>query len=255
MVMVRRPSASALPRTLVCESSLVLPAPPEAPKAHNAPSVKGDRIHAALERFSLGARWEDVIHQVLPEDCYDLKSVAELLPKVTPIAGLPYVEVECWYNPLTCEASLGTAGVPRPPGWWRGKADMLGMYVHPLAGEVPIIEDTKTGNPRWQKRGDSEQIGYFICWLYEMLKHPPVMAGIIYVTQDATQPRVALWDEAAVLKMQKRLHNHEARLLLIEAGEAEPTLVKSKECTFCESKPVCPLWAGKEEGDDERVFV
>jgi hypothetical protein len=132
---------------------------------------------------------------------------------------------------------------------------MLGTYNHPVAGDVPGIVDHKSGNPRFQKRGDAEQIGYFVCWLYEMLQHPPVLAGIIYATQDATNPRIHLWDEAAVLKMQKRLHDHEARLALIEAGEAEPTLVKSSECTFCEAKPNCPLWAGKNEAEDERVFV
>lgn len=203
----------------------------------------------------MGARWEDVVHMVLPTDHYALKELCEALPKLEPVEGLPFVEVEAWYNPLTCEAVLGTAGVPRPPGFYRGKADMIGWYDHPLLGRVLCVEDTKTGNPRFQKRGDSEQIGFFVCWLHEMMDRPETLLGMIWATQEATEPRKYVWDRSAIEAMKLKLHHHEARMLLIEAGQAEPTLVKSAECVFCESKPVCPLWAGKEEGDDERVFV
>ncbi len=237
---VWRPSASALQRSLNCESSAVLERPPESPRVHNAPSERGNRIHAAIERHQLGGRVEDVRHQLAEGDCPGLEHVLANLPKLTPIEGLPYVEAECWYAPLTQEAHCGTAGIPLPEGFWRGRADCIGTY-QTASGAIPAVADWKTGNPRFQVKATAAQLGYFAVWLSVKLNAPEV-AAIVYTTQNG-EADVFVWNKQNLDSFALQLAAHEARLSLLEADQAVPTLIKSKECHFCPSKPVCPLWA------------
>src|SRR5271166_2946010 len=237
---VWRPSASALQRSLNCESSAVLERPPEAPRAHNAPSERGNRIHSAIERHQLGGRVEDVRHQLAEGDCVGLEYVLENLPRLEAIPGLPFVEVECWLNPLSQEAILGTAGIPLSGGFWRGRADCIGSFMVPGADRIPAVADWKTGNPRFQIKATAAQLGYFAVWLHLKLGAPEV-ATIVYTTQNGVAD-VFIWNKQNLESFALQLAEHEARLSLLEADQAVPTLVKNKECHFCPSKPVCPLW-------------
>src|SRR5208282_2601946 len=142
---VWRPSASALQRSLNCESSCVLERAPEAPRGHEAPSERGNRIHAALELQRYGARDEDVKHRMLPTDCPRFDLVVKELPKIDPIAGLPVAEVEAWLNPLTMEAMLGVSGTPAPAGFYRGRADVIGECEYDGV-KMPCVMDAKTGS-------------------------------------------------------------------------------------------------------------
>ena len=238
---IRRPSASAIERSLACELSAVLPKAPEAPREHNSPSKRGDRVHKALERYSLGARWTDVEHVVLPWDCGNLKEVAEAMPKLEPIEGIAYAEAECWYNPLTGAAMPGVSATPVAPGFWRGQADLLGWYEHSTMGRMVCVLDVKSGNPRFQIDGGAAQLGYFALWLRAMTKEP-LVASIAYLTQDWTKPRVHVWSDKSLDAFAGKLRSHEERLQLLEANDVMPPPVKNKGCIFCSVKPVCPAW-------------
>jgi hypothetical protein len=102
--------------------------------------------------------------------------------------------------------------------------------------------------------GNSDQNGYFALWLGSMLD-VTMVASIVFLTQQPQQPRLHIWDEVQLNSLALRLHAHEARLCLLERNAEMPEPVKSKECTFCPAKPVCPLWPQKVEDVDERVFV
>lgn len=245
---VHRPSASGIERSEACELSAVLPRPPEAPKAHNAPASRGDRIHKALERYSMGARWADVKHPLLPYDIHNLEEVCEKIPDLEPIEDWPLVEVEMWLNLMTGEAKLGTESVPVDVGFWRGRADMIGWYNHPEHGRIPAVVDHKTGNPNFQIDGGAKQLGYFIVGVHIMLE-APVIAGIAYLTQDPDHPRMHVWNVDEIVERFRGMRNHELRLAALERNGEMPAAVKGKWCTFCPVKSVCPAWAKKGSGD------
>ena len=123
----------------------------------------------------------------------------------------------------------------------------MGEYEHPGWGWLPAVVDFKSGHPRWQVKADSEQLGYHALWLSKMLK-VDMVCSLVYRTRDG-DINVYLWDSQRLARFEKRMHDLEARLALIDAGLAQPTLVKGKDCTFCGSKPVCSLWAQKGSGD------
>jgi CRISPR/Cas system-associated exonuclease Cas4 (RecB family) len=246
---VNRPSASALERSLACPLSEVLPRPPEPPKGHNAPAARGDRSHSALERAVMGARMEDVVHVLLHGDLLNLKDVLAKMPVIHPIEGYPSIEAECWLNPLTGEADVGVPNTIVPPGYWRGRADRIGWYDHPTAGRVPCVMDYKTGNPAFQAEGDCAQLGYFATWLSIMLEVDEVY-GIIYLTQDPDRPRGHLWTRDEITTMFRRMHDHEARLQVLETNDVLPEANPSqKSCHFCPVKSVCPSAWKKGRGD------
>lgn len=249
---VWRPSASALQRSLNCESSCTLERLPEAPREHNAPSVKGNRIHRALELQRYGARCEDVQHQMLPTDCPGFEYVLKELPRVDPMPGFPTAEVECWLNPLSMEAELGTAGVPLPDGFYRGTADVIGICKYD-GEKMPCVMDYKTGSPHFQVGADAPQLGYFAQWLWIKTEAPKV-ASIVFLTQDALAPRLHIWEAKDLEAFAKRFSDMEVRLSLLEADLVQPTLVKNKECIWCPSKSVCPLWtAGGSSKDNDSL--
>jgi len=238
---VYRPSASGIERSEGCELSAVLPRPPEAPKAHNAPASRGDRIHKALERYSLGGRIEDVKHVMLPWDLPNFDEVVQHLPRLTPIPDLPYAEVECWLNLMTGEAKLGVAETPVEEGFWRGRADLIGWYDHPEHGRIPCVEDHKTGNPNFQIDGGAKQLGYFVTWLHIFLEQPRIYS-IAWLTKDAERPRGHLWEADEIVERFRGMRNHELRLQFLERHpELMPEPVPDRKwCTFCPAKPVCP---------------
>jgi hypothetical protein len=239
---VVRPSASGLETGLACESSATLPRTPEPPKAHDAPSKKGDRVHAALERYLLGGRKEDIMHQVLPDDCPSFEQVLSWVPKLQPLPGLPLAEAECWLNPLTLEAELGVSGTPRPPGMYRGRTDAIGIFEHPIFGPLPTVMDFKNGAPNYQVGPKAAQLGFFVLWLSIKLEADKI-CSIVFLTKDATNPRIGVWHKDDIDAFAQKFADFEARMTLLEAGQAEPTLAqKGKYCHWCPAKPVCPRW-------------
>lgn len=249
---VFRPSASAIERSESCPLSAVLPRPPEMPKPHASPAAKGDRIHAALERRALGARIEDIKHVMLPGDMPDFDEVVEHEPVLRPIADWPTAEVEMWINPYTGECLLGTPAAPVPEGFWRGRADRIGEYEHPEHGWIPAVEDFKTGNPFFQIDGTAKQLGYFIVGLHVMLEKP-LIAGIAWLTQDPTRPRVHVWNVDEIVARFKGMREHELYLRFLDTHPeilppANPT---QKNCKWCPCRPVCPVAYGKGGGDGQ----
>jgi hypothetical protein len=179
------------------------------------------------------------------------------------IAGRPYlapafihwpmIEVECWYNPLTCEAVFGSTPDEPPYGWWRGRSDYIGR----TSANLLKAGDHKTGSPRHQTPpGKSAQLGYFGNWL---ANHPDSAPEVksnglqleVYTTQDGSVHTVhqsldALATQAAAMAAL------EAKLQVVEAGgpEAEKVIaenppVVNRECHFCPVKPNCPAWQAK----------
>jgi hypothetical protein len=242
---VWRPSASGIDRSEACELSAVLPRPPEAPKAHNAPASRGDRIHAALERRALGARPEDVKAMMLPWDLPDFDEVVKYEPVIRPIDGWPTAEVEMWINPYTGECKLGVANVPVDEGFWRGRADRIGYWEHPVHGWIPAVEDHKTGNPDFQIDGTAKQLGYFIVGTHIMLE-APLIAGIAWLTKDPTHPRVHVWTADEIVERFRGMRDHEMRLRVLERNTEVPAANPSqKNCKWCPARPVCPYAYGK----------
>jgi hypothetical protein len=177
---------------------------------------------------------------MLPTDCPGFEYVLKELPHVTPIEGLPTAEVECWLNPLTLEAQLGVAGVPPPEGFYRGTADVIGECEYDGA-KMPCVMDYKTGSPRHQVGGDAPQLAYFAEWLHIRTKAERV-ASIVFLTKDATAPRLHIWEKAEIEAFSNRFGELAAKLDMIEADQAQPTLVKNKSCFFCPCRSNCPLW-------------
>ncbi len=107
--------------------------------------------------------------------------------------------------------------------------------------------DWKSGHPRYQVAASASQLGYHALWLSKILK-VDMVASLVWRTQDG-DVNVYVWDDKRLAAFEKKCHDHEARLCLIESWAVEPTLEKNKGCIFCPAKPVCPLWQKKGNGD------
>ena len=186
-MIVRRPSGSKIGMFLECRGPALLPWGPD---SVSDVAAKGTRIHAALERFYLGARVEDIRHMLREGDAGDLEILCKAAPAIVPIHGLPLVEVECWYDPVTQDAILGVPGDLPPDGYWRGRTDLLGT-VDQSDGLYFGVVDHKTGNPFFQTPPrSSAQIAYFGVWLkrhvarYLKSMRPELLVqGQVFLTQ------------------------------------------------------------------------
>lgn len=262
---VRRPSGSKIGRALACPASCWLPEGPEQP-AHPS-AARGTRIHGALERSYLTAREADIFHGLRPDEVELAKKAVAGRPYALPaFLHWPLVEVECWYNPLTCEATFGSTPDDPPAGWWRGRSDVIGRAQD---GTLKVL-DHKTGSPRHQTPpAKSAQLHFFAAWL---ASHPETAAeakdnGVrldIYTTQNGSvlPHRATLVASPAekekaekngeipdIATQQAAMAALEAKLQVVEAGgpEAERVMaenppVKNKECFFCPCKSQCPVW-------------
>ena len=199
-MIVRRPSASQLGKAFSCRRSCWAPAEelaPESPPGDAA--LKGNRLHAAIERAFLGAERGDVLACVLPDEEEEVEKILQFMPKYDgPILpDWPIAEVECWQEPLSREARRGlrapchhTNPYPPPVGWFRGTADFIGM-----AEGVPTVRDWKTGNPANQSSPSvSAQLYFFASWLATHPRTAPLVAerGVrleLYLTQLAGSPK------------------------------------------------------------------
>jgi len=182
---------------------------------------------------------EDVMHQMLPTDCPGFDLILKEIPKIVPIEGLPTAEVEAWLNPLTMEAELGVDGTPTPPGWYRGTADVIGICNYD-GEDMPCVLDFKTGSPYHQAGPDAAQLAYFVLWL-SIKTQATKIASIVFLTRDATEPRLHIWTKPEIDEFAQRFAALAAKLDMIELDLAQPTLEKNKECFFCPCRSVCPL--------------
>lgn len=200
MTIVRRPSASQLGKALRCPRSCWAPAPelaPESPTGEAA--LKGNRLHAAIERAFLGAERGDVLACVLPHEEAEVEAILADMPKYDSalFPEWPIAEVECWQEPLSREARRGLRApchhenpYPPPAGWFRGTADFIG-----LVDGVPTVRDWKTGNPANQSPPSvSAQLYFFAGFLATHPRTAPLVAerGVrleLYLTQLAGSPK------------------------------------------------------------------
>src|SRR5262249_52034130 len=155
------------------------------------------------------------------------------------------VEVEAWYNPLTCEAAFGSTPDEPPHGWWRGRSDIIGRTPQ---GSLHVL-DHKTGSPRHQTPPwKSDQLFFFAAWL---ASHPETAGeaarGVhlsVYKTQSGDVEGY-LAQPAEIAEQQAKMAALEAKLSIVEQGgpEAERVMAenppaKNKDCFFCTCKPL-----------------
>ena len=248
-MLVRRPSASQLQRALDCPASCWLDLKPGADEQSPA-AARGTRFHKGIERAYHGGRMEDCLACVRPYEQEQLRRAIDLRPRLDPIPGLPFVEVECWYDPHLAVTMLGVPAPchhanpdPPPSGYARGTGDLIGtcpagmVGVGPDGGPMdmaglPVVADHKFGSPRHQTRADeSAQLAYFANWLF--IQQPVLCAeGVargVYLGQSGSF--MPWWMSVSrILAFQQRMADLWGVLDLAEADQLDPADPKYLTC-------------------------
>lgn len=243
-------TASQLDRNIACSASMVLPREEFTDSVY---SIRGTRLHSAIEVATLGGRWEDIRARA-PEDVGDaeLKNTLEAWAAVRqsqflkPIGGFPTVEVTMGLTPETGMVRLMGSGLGRK--YEAGPGEVVGTldYAYLKDGVVTVV-DVKTGNPSkgkqpldtWQMR-----FGALSLWLWH--DRPPAGADLIlWYTREGVRVRHAHATPAMLEGWLRDLHIWVMVAGRVITGEMDAEPVKNRECHFCPSKRWCP-WFGKE---------